>query len=158
MSETDGWSTIRPIIEEKLSGVSGIGRVYPYLTHSKFSDKYRSQHLHEGKLNTWQFTRSAMTNQHADVGNRSVVGDIYRRDHRVTIIGRVAVSESGESEVEFQDLSDMVVAAFESDTRLSGRLLVGHPPSIESVSHEMYGGTLVHRVSITFVASERVSR
>jgi hypothetical protein len=153
---TTGWKTIRPLIKEILDGVEGVGRVHDFTRHAAFWDKYLQEFIHEGIVNTWEFTRIAMPNQFDDIGSRQIVGCIFRREHMVRITGRYGLSEGAKSEHTFQDLADGVAEAFESDILLGGRLRIGSPPSIESIGHQTYGGVLVHQARILFTAAERV--
>ena len=152
------WDTIRPLILEKLDAIEGIGQTHDYIRHTRFWSEFFARHVDKGRVNTWEFTRTAMASEFDSLGDRQVVGCQFRQTHRINIIGRGAVSEKPEegTEKDFQDLTDRVVDAFRADTLLGGRLYIPDPPEIQTVGHQNYGSVLVHQAIITLSATERV--
>ena len=151
------WKDLRPIVKERLEGVSGMGEVNDFIRHTRFWTDFLKRHVKDQKVHTWEFTRVSMEEEFEVLGEETVVGNLFRDTHEILVIGRMSLSLSGETEGPFQDVVDDVIAAFRADTLLGGRLIVPAPPRVDSVGHTSYGGVLVHEARVTILASERVS-
>ncbi len=150
------WTTIRPLIETDLKAVTGIGQVHDYLRHTTFWDEYISRHKKDGRINDWEITRRALSQELFAVQNLSSTEPFFHDDHLAVIIGRMALNDQKKTEITFQDLIDAVVTKFRQDNRLGGIAIIPQQPQVPIIEHRTFGGTLVHYTEVMFPVRIRV--
>ena len=79
----------------------------------------------------------------------------YTDTDTLLLVGRMAVNDLGESELQFQDLIDAITVAQRLDNRLGGAYIQPAFMQTELIEHRDYGGTLVHYCEMTLLARRR---
>lgn len=150
------FATLRDRVKTTLEAVSGIGQVYDFLRHLTFWEEVKRDIVKDGQVNIWEITRLAAEQDLDAPQNQVGVEANFQDRHNIAIFGHVAVDDEKESEKQFQDLIDAIIAAFRLDNTLGGLVLIPQQPQLLSVGHEMFASVLCHACQISFLAIERV--
>jgi hypothetical protein len=150
------WETIRDKMSELLEAVPDVGQVHKYRRHTTFWDGYFRTHTKDGLFHSWEITRVGLAETLLAIGGATSVEPCFRAVHSVEITGRMAVDDDRESELIFQDLIERIRADFRADTTFSGVLELPANLQVPEIGHDTFGGVLVHFVTLTLAASERV--
>lgn len=147
---------IRDAIAARLAGVDGIGAVHAYQRHAARDQELRDLYGREGRLLGWFVTRTAAAERADTNGYNRVV-------HRWRIEGVMSWSDTGESELAFDDLVEAAREAFRADGTLGGMVeaiaadgLSGL--QLDIIGPAMFAGVLVHhaRLSLATVCSAEI--
>lgn len=149
------FAPIRDAFVTLLKTVEGIGQVHNRRRHETFWDEFFKTVDKDGRLNTWEVGRRELVVTIAapggTVGNPPCLTD----NHTLLLIGRMAVSDGNESEIEFHKVMDAIKKAQALDDRLGGAYLQPAFMQIELIEHRTYGGVLVHYCEMTLEARRR---
>lgn len=153
------FADIRKRLATLLGSIDGIGTVHEFRRNTDTWEKLIRRHVKGGRLNSWEISRSNLSEGidtfSGAVGNE----DLYDDDHQVVIRGYMTVNDEKATEKVFQDLIDRIIEKLRKDNRLGGFLLV---PVYEraninvTIDHAMFGNVFAHFAEITFIAVERV--
>ena len=150
------YADIRAEIKTILESVDGVGKVHEFLRHLVFWEKYFEETADKGQLNVWEITRDAAAQEIDAVDNLVGVEPFFRDTHNVLIIGRIALKDENETELDFQDLCDAIVVAFRLNNTLNGKVLIPKVLQVPVIETRMYGPVLTHYTEMRYEAIERV--
>ena len=151
-----GFATIRDEIVTLLKATTDIGEVGDHTDHTTTWEEHFNRHKKDGRLNFWEVTRIAASQDIRAVQNSSSTEPFFFDRHQVLITGRLALKDKGESEKDFQDLVDNVVAKFRVTNTLNGKVILPRQAQVREIGHRDFGGVLVHQAELTFEAVEPV--
>ena len=139
-----------------LEGVDDIGQVHDYRRHTDKWAEIRNGKTWTKKMqfHVWEITRDSMEEDISTIGNSGGFEPLYTDIHNILVIGHLALNDDDESEKQFQDLIDNIVAAFRKPetTLLNDVALLPSEMQVEIIAHEMFGGVLCHHCQMTFKA------
>ncbi|WP_119301139.1 hypothetical protein [Dongia deserti] len=134
---------IRDAIKAKLEAIPGIGVVHKYERLATRVADLKALYVTGGQLRGWHIRRTATNEVSPTLGS-------YVIDHRWQIRGFMAIDDSAESEIAFDNLIEAIRDAFRADETLGG-LIKGTqvpPPTIgvQLIEHGpvMFADVLCH--------------
>ncbi len=149
------FATVRDAFIKLLKNVDGIGVVHNRIRHLTFWNKFFEAVNKDGQLSTWEVSRRALAEEIASVGGAEGNEPCYTDTDTVLLVGRMAVNDEGESEIQFQNIIDAVTVAVRKDNRLGGAYLQPAFMQTELIEHRTYGSVLVHYCEMTLEARRR---
>jgi len=144
---------ILPAIMTILEAVDGIGKTYSYPQHAAFIERQKELFLtDEGKFHVWWPHRVSWE------ARGGLSAQVFRR-HLIEITGHYALSNSEESEKEFQNVIDNVANAFDTVSNFSlGDTVDQHLMAQMEKSDVMFAGVLCHKAIIRITAEEEATQ
>lgn len=144
---------ILPELIAILEAVDGIGNVYEFPQHSAFIEKHKELFVtDENKFHVWWPSR---------VGWEATGGlsaQVFRR-HTIELIGHYALSNSNESEKEFQSVIENIANRFDRRSNFSlDDTIDQHLPAQMEKSDVMFAGVLCHKAIIRITAEDEATQ
>jgi hypothetical protein len=145
------------ILEEfkkQLELVPGIGKVHDTLRWAKDYSRIVELYRKDGRLNAWEITREGVEERPVALPNK------YEARHRLVVTGYYALkegTEEGESEKQFQDLIEAVLARFRPLPNLNNKATLLLPGNARVIGHKRFVNVLVHWTEIEFLIREWVT-
>lgn len=134
--------TYRDVVEEiqtRLGGVTNVGTIHQYRRWTRNEDEFRTRFKdgENSRLAGWEITRIGVAdNQDSNVTNTVV--------HLFQLRGYLALSDTEESELTFQQIIDDIGAQFRPQDSLSDTCELTRPVQVIRIDHLMFGGVLCH--------------
>jgi len=145
-------SNINTQINTILSAVTGIGtKIYNYDVYSDTWSVFLNFFRNTGdtKINGWMYYR-IRTPEEANACMTNI------RTHTFLIRGVYSLDTNGSTLTAFQDLVELITAAFRNKPDLNGTALTVSPIQVNMIENRQFGDVLCHYAELNLIIEEEV--
>ena len=133
------YSDVVEEIQTRLSSVSNIGTIHQFRRWTRSEEEFRTRFKDgaNSRLAGWEITRIGV----ADLQDTNITNTVV---HSFQLRGYLALSDTQESELIFQQIIDDIGAQFRPQDSLSDTCELTRPVQFIRIDHIMFGGVLCH--------------
>jgi len=139
-------------IQQRLSSVENIGTIHQYLRWTRDEVEFRTRFLdgENNRLAGWEITRINVE----DIQDTNIANTVV---HLFQLKGYLALSDTEESELLFQQIIDDICAQFRPQDSLASNCELNRPVQFVRIDHLQFGGVLCHYAEATIEVQEHTT-